>query len=236
MQDRRKARDEYHRIRQQSGETISDFKARFDHILEMLRACGQQIPPDDDLAADFIGKLDNSRYGALKTMLDNNQMLGIGVFPPTLVEAYTVSSKFKVVSSKPSPPTTTSTAFVAQATSQSGKKQTTNKQPQGSKNTANQRNEQPKQTKQKQKQKKPFACNLCGEEGHMMRECSWLAECKAIIDEKKPGSKIETSAIHFTRNNDVDSVVLVNKLLDCGLKPFDVLLDNQATSHIFTGG
>jgi len=100
LQDRRKARNEYHRLHQLADETISEFKARFDHALDVLGACGQNAYPDEDLAADFIGKLDNARYGTLKTTLENNQMLGSGSYPKTLVEAFTESSKYEVVQTK----------------------------------------------------------------------------------------------------------------------------------------
>jgi hypothetical protein len=115
LQDRRKAREEYNNLRQLNNETITDFKKRFDHTLDVFRACDQDAPPDEDLAADFIGKLDNARYGTFKTLLDNNQMLGIGVFPRTLVEAFNVSSKYKVTSARQVSSSNTSVAFVSQS-------------------------------------------------------------------------------------------------------------------------
>lgn len=120
IQDRLKAREEYFRIRQNSNESISEFKARFDHTLDMFRACGQDAPPDEDLAADFIGKLDNARYGTLKMLLHNNQMLGVGNFPGTLVDAFNVSSKYKVVSARQVSSATSSAAFVSQSQGKQG--------------------------------------------------------------------------------------------------------------------
>jgi len=92
LQDRRKARNEYHRLRQSPVETIADFKPWFDHALDVLNACGNKAYPDKYIAAAFICKLDNAHYGTQKTTL--------GSYPKKLVEAFTVSSKYKVVQVK----------------------------------------------------------------------------------------------------------------------------------------
>ncbi len=70
-----------------------------------------------------------------------------------------------------------------------------------------------------------------------MKDCTWLAECKSVIDERKPSGRSATNAIHLSNAADYyfpdqDSVVLVNSNGDTGLRKFDVLLDNQATTSI----
>jgi len=56
LKDRRKAREEYSGLGQKPHESIKEFKTKFDAFLDTYRACGQDIPADDDLAADFMKK------------------------------------------------------------------------------------------------------------------------------------------------------------------------------------
>ena len=238
VMDRRNARNAYNSLQQRPDETITDFKKRFDHALEVYRACDQQAPPDEDLAADFIGKLDNARYGTMKASLDNFQMLGFGDYPSTLVDAFSKSSKYKVTSTRQmSSSTPSGAAFITHGRGKDGesKKNAIKGTPRDAPSKPTQKNEH-KQAKPVGT-KKVYTCNLCGELGHFMKDCTWLTECKAVIEERKPGGRSATTALHLSNaadyySPDQGSVVLVNKINETGLKPFDVLLDNQATTSI----
>jgi len=51
--------------------------------------CAQDSSPDEDFAADFIGKLDDNRYGKFKIALDNNQMMEVKTLPLHLLKRST---------------------------------------------------------------------------------------------------------------------------------------------------
>ena len=52
-------RDAYHETRQTQNESVADLKKKFDDILLVFDAVGQNRPPQDELAVDFIRKLEN---------------------------------------------------------------------------------------------------------------------------------------------------------------------------------
>jgi len=96
VENKRKSREEFNKLRQQPYETITQFKERFNLSLESMTACGQDLPSDEDYAAEFVAKLDNTRYTGFKTELRNNNVLGIGTFPDSVVEAFKLASKYVV--------------------------------------------------------------------------------------------------------------------------------------------
>jgi len=69
-----------------------------------------------------------------------------------------------------------------------------------------------------------------------MKDCTWLAECKSVIDERKPTSRSATNAVHLSNAadyyiSDQESVVLVNSNSATGLRQFDVLASVECTMY-----
>jgi len=86
------ARNKYNNLRQMASESIAAFKARFDNRLGAMRAVGQAIPEDAEVARDFLGKLDMERYGAMIREYRN----GIHEKVETLNAAYNFASNYIV--------------------------------------------------------------------------------------------------------------------------------------------
>jgi len=76
------------RRRRNEEETLLSFKEQFDHAISM----SQTIPSSEDQAIDFLAKLNNTRYAALKVQQENNQLMGLGKYPSTLSDAYKFAS------------------------------------------------------------------------------------------------------------------------------------------------
>ena len=234
VEDKRKSREEYSRMRQQSSETITQFKERFLQSLDAMKACGQDRPSDEDQAADFVNKLDNGRYAKFKTDLINNNTLGVGVFPQTLIEAFTLASRYVVaINSRNTQYTQSNEAVFVSQTKQPAQQRQTAQSKKSTEKKPNNPNSNISEKKQEKKnpaggKKAKGACHLCGKSGHFMLDCNLLQECKAIIAERNDGDEI--NAMHVL-NVEPDSVVLVNKRDGRNFKRFDVLLDNQATAR-----
>jgi len=79
--DRRKARTDYNSLFQRSGETVQDFKDRFDRAIQALLAVHERVPDVKDQAVDFIEKLDNKRFALMKSELSNDAMKDKDSYP-----------------------------------------------------------------------------------------------------------------------------------------------------------
>jgi hypothetical protein len=95
--DKQESRRRYAALRQRPDESTSDFKQRTDECLHIMEAVAQSVPPAEDIALDFLDRLDNSRFATLKTLLANSKVLGDDKYPKTLSEAYVLASSFKVM-------------------------------------------------------------------------------------------------------------------------------------------
>lgn len=95
--DRNTARESYARMHQDSSESLVQFKERFDHAIRALEAYGVPLPIEQDIAADFINKLDSARYTHFKVELMNNTMLTGAEYPANLTDAFNKASRYKVV-------------------------------------------------------------------------------------------------------------------------------------------
>ena len=94
--DRMNVRKHYSSIKQEPSELLIRFKERYDNALSAMEAVDQELPGPIDQGIDFIDKLDNDRYSNFKIQLENNQLMNIGRFPESLLDAYLLASKFKV--------------------------------------------------------------------------------------------------------------------------------------------
>jgi hypothetical protein len=94
--DRQRARAAYSTIRQYGSETVAELKKRVDDVMLLYDAVKQARPTDEEQAADFLAKLDGSRFSTLKVHLENQRLLGVDNYPKSLTDAYNLAVNWKV--------------------------------------------------------------------------------------------------------------------------------------------
>jgi len=164
-----------------------------------MTAVAQDVPEAADQALDFIDKLDNIRYLGFKTHLENYQLMNIGKFPETLVNAYGLASKYRTSALVSPLPTQTLAHHKclcdcgewAQEFKEGGKEKIV-------------------EDGDIEKPANVFPCCICGDKAHRPWKCPQLEECKQCI--KKPeeakGQKEDVVALSQFWDDDPDSVVL----------------------------
>jgi hypothetical protein len=90
--DKMSIRRIYSGLAQGKSETIYDFRERFQRTLEMRKGLGLADFGADEIAQDFLDKLDPARFESMKTALMN----GLRAFPKTIQEVYTMASNWRV--------------------------------------------------------------------------------------------------------------------------------------------
>jgi len=103
--NRRVARKAYETLRQDEGETLLNFKRRYEDALKTLKASGESTPSDEDQAIDFLEKLDQNKFAEFGADLHNDaankQEMGVpDTFPDTLAKMYACASRYKIVVNK----------------------------------------------------------------------------------------------------------------------------------------
>ncbi len=100
--DRQQLRERYALFRQLVGQKIQDFRVLYDNWQVTLRVGGIPVLADDEIAADFISKLDPVRYAQFLTELLNQASRDGGLpMPQTLASAFDAARKFKLSVSVP---------------------------------------------------------------------------------------------------------------------------------------
>ena len=93
------ARKFYSSVRQYDYESVADFKKRFDLSLQVNESVGNERPVEAILAAEFIDKLDRSRFGEMQIKLHNESLTAgedEAVYPVTLNAAFLLASNYKL--------------------------------------------------------------------------------------------------------------------------------------------
>ena len=252
--DKEAARKRYNSV-SQGQSTLIEYKQRFDMAIEGMNAVKVKKPVEEDMAVHFIDNLDTHRYGELKTMLENNAVLGIGKYPTSLTEAYEVASRFKVkVTKKNGDISYQQAVFVTNYTKSNGKGSSNGKSNGSNSKSGGNSAEASDKKKGNNNNGKKYppknTCGLCGEEGHYMLNCPDLDEAKACVcNKKKNNGSTREETVHVTLGGELPSVesgttksrsiftlfighVNKNKANDL-FQPFDVILDNQATTGLF---
>jgi len=144
VRDRRGTRKYYDASRQRRGENILDFKQRYEDAVQAYENAMETDIPQDQLAADFVDKLDDARFGQFKVELENDLDKGIE-YPQTLEVAYRRASRYKTLYTKLDGTESSEAMFAAAVTKhpKSGKLQ-------GKRSNAE--HEQSKQSSHKQKE------------------------------------------------------------------------------------
>ena len=240
--DKSNARDEYNSLRQQPHESAIEFKRRFQNQLKALEAVGETVPPDTQQAIDFLKWLDQKRFAELYVSLQNERAKGHDTFPKTLDAACNLASNYKVVVATKGISIGGGTPTVFATTSAPTKK--TKRSPKRGGGAANPGGKDRTQSgrtgasgkKANSGRTLSLECNLCHQEGHFMKDCPELEECKRIIAAKQNNceARHEHANISFaTHGDDLDEVVLMAASDSVNLGKFDVLLDNQSTVHVY---
>lgn len=257
--DRMTAREAYNRLRQGDQESLVMFKERYDRMIRTIEAYGIAAPEAADQAADFINKLDQTRYAQFKVHLANNAAINGLEYPQDLVTAYNAASRYKILvpSRQPNGHTThgaftTVTADNFRSNNKRYHNKANNKKgginANGKKRVPdNNQGESPVGGGQQHPPKRKGKCHNCGQPGH------WAIECPNSHD-RKGGQSLTTTtnttattitphldmgfmhieSITSSNNHDQEIIsvsVSVNKVT--GLKSSEVLLDNQATKSVF---
>jgi len=94
VEARLSARRGYTALQQYSGESISHFKERFDSCLLIMDNAEYERPNEQDLAVDFIDKLDSARFGEFQKDIHNNVILGIRAYPESVQEGFISAGQY----------------------------------------------------------------------------------------------------------------------------------------------
>ena len=108
IQDRLAARKIYDKLRQHRTETVDEFREQTQRALDVLEQLDEVIPLADVVAADWIDRLDHTRFSTLKNALNNRFI----TYPATLQDAYRLASSWKVESKTGGPPIAAGSMFV----------------------------------------------------------------------------------------------------------------------------
>jgi hypothetical protein len=85
----------YQDMKMENYESLARFMERFRAATDTMRVSGAPVPDAASQAVSFIMKLDE-RFIRFQETLRNNDALGIGQFPATLIAAYTAASRYVV--------------------------------------------------------------------------------------------------------------------------------------------
>lgn len=91
-EDRMTVRREYQGVVQLPDEALGDFITRFNNAHKQL----VEPMPEEDLAADFIDKLDDVRYASMKTNIRHNALQKIKAYPKSMKEAILTAQGWRV--------------------------------------------------------------------------------------------------------------------------------------------
>jgi hypothetical protein len=237
----------YEDLKQYPGESILDYRRRFQHAVDAMHAVGIAAVPDRSLAARFIINLDN-KYGAFKADLANWSKNGIKAYPQTLEAAFESASTYREATPVA---LTTGTAFFTE--SNRGRGRSTRRRGSGRAPYSNAPSEKVFQNATVPSQagaKKIFATSICTKPCPLCQELHWQRDCPliAMVKSAQAKKKADEEKVHviFSRASvDPDGIVLATYPIDEPTNdststlvnhhmPLDtILLDNQASISVF---
>ena len=237
------ARNEYRRLHMNSGELVASFKTRFDQVLENLRSVEQELPTEQELAIDFMEKLDPKRFTHFKVELANHVNNGIVDFPTNVTEMVRRLNVWQEVVYQSNDSDNKRHMKIIhpgdRAAFSTGKVKNNNVDNNKKRNNQSNNNKTTSHGKDNNKNNnnstnlKDIICYNCGKPGHKARECRAKKKNDDSDDNNNDGSErdagrrinLVTTALSGAHKDDDEEQVV--------LRPFDLLLDNQSTIHIF---
>lgn len=177
-------KSKFNKLYQGSDQSITDFKAVFEHCLQSLITVMQVDQSsykmlDKDQAMKFIHKLDNARYSGFRRDLHNMVAMGSAQYPSTLLEAFTIASQYKVEASKPKAQSTNATMYMGKGEDhhKSGSKRDKQSEKKGkdkNDDSVGGKNKEGKGDKPKR------FCKICDNEDHYTSACTRLDAAIAL--------------------------------------------------------
>ena len=188
----------YSELKQGDREFISTFKTRFDNQVKANEGAGLPAQNQPKLALEFLFKLDMKRYKDMLVSMRNDAIRDLpDAYPQTLAAAFRIAQGW------------------------TGKELTQKEDGQVLSAFVTDEAEQPS----KQKQSKPLSsiiCFVCGEKGHLARNCDKRAGKEIAMLTKAEEEIDRHTALSTTESNET---ALFTR--------YDVLLDNEASLNIF---
>jgi hypothetical protein len=220
------ATDNYSRLRQGQSELISSFKRRTDEAIAALVASNASEIPNALQAAQFISRLDDSRYATMKADLQNSVLRGAGEYPNTLTKAYEYACRWVV-------PVTTKQGGTHAAAEVTVLHTGTSAGTEGHKKKSKYNNNKKKihqnpvhadesAATKKNSRKPPSPCKHCGG-NHWNNECS----------HNQPGHATVNITLSEETFDEAGIIQLCSSNGACDGGQFVILLDTEATANVF---
>lgn len=222
------ATNNYSRLRQGQSELISSFKRRTDEAIAALAASNAAEISLPLQAAQFISRLDDSRYATMKADLQNSVLRGAGEYPNTLTKAYEYACRWVVPITTKQGGTQAAAEVTVLHTGTSGeteghkKKNNYNKKKKHHQSSLHAATAAESTAVKKSSRKPPSPCKHCGGD-HWNNECTNNQSGHATVNITLSEETLDEAGI----------IQLCSSNGTCDGGQCVILLDTEATANVF---